>query len=260
MAGFDAPVKAAIFDIGATLVTGPPVAPNKAIAKLLNGAIPPEARLFFGAKRPLKHSPRGNDFTGAEMASVIMTRPFESADEVCAALEAEFGPIDGPTRVGVTDLWNSQASAATELDGASETVLSLKQSGIRIGLLSDIWSPYYKSVEKALPRVIEAADSIVLSCRTGCRKPEPTNFELALDELGVKPEEAVMIGDTYEHDILPALELGMRTVWVLARPDREVRSIIKVLNWHSRPPTWTVWDIREVQSLNAQLSTLNIGR
>jgi HAD superfamily hydrolase (TIGR01549 family) len=225
MASLDAPVKAAIFDIGATLITGPPVAPNKVIAGLISGA------------------------TAAEVAAVIMTTPFECADDVCRALAATFGAIDDQARDSIAELWSAQASAPREIDGASETVLALNGRGIRIGLLSDIWSPYYAGVVNALPQVIEAADAIVLSFRTGARKPHPDNFLRALSELQVEPSEAVMVGDTYEHDILPALELGMRAVWVLARPEREHEAIIKVLNGKLPAPTATVLDITEVASL-----------
>jgi len=217
--------KAAIFDIGATLVTGPPVAPNKVIAKLFNGV------------------------SAAEIASVIMTTELTCADGVCKALVTRFGTIGEEARLGIEQLWDSQSSAAQELAGSTETVLALKAKGLLIGLLSDIWNPYYESVEKALPEVIQAADAIVLSCRTGARKPNVDNFRRSLDELGVAPCEAVMIGDTYTHDILPALELGMRTVWVLARPDREAEHVIKVLNGDLPPPTVTVSNITEVATL-----------
>lgn len=195
--------RAAIFDIGATLVTGPPVAPNKVIAKLMDG------------------------IAASEVASVIMCTELTCADGVCEAIESRFGAICESARTAISELWESQASAAMEIEGATETVLALKRLGLRIGLLSDIWNPYYESVERALPEVIQAADAIVLSCRTGARKPNPDNFLRAVSELDVEPEDAVMIGDTYSHDILPALELGMRAVWVLARPDREAESIIK---------------------------------
>lgn len=217
--------RAAIFDIGATLVTGPPVAPNKVIAALMNNV------------------------SAADIASVIMTTELACADGVCEALESRFGEISSQARADICALWESQASAATEIDGATDTVLALKQRGLRIGLLSDIWNPYYESVEKALPDVIRAADGIVLSCRTGARKPNVHNFLCALEKLDVRPDEAVMIGDTYSHDILPALKLGMQAIWVLARPDRESESIIKILNGESPTPTATVSNIMEVPAL-----------
>ncbi len=157
--------------------------------------------------------------------------------------------MDASARAGIEQLWDSQATAAQALEGASDAVLALKERGLLIGLLSDIWNPYYESVKNALPQVVEAADAIVLSCRTGARKPGKDNFIRSLNELSVAPEEAVMIGDTYTHDILPALELGMRAVWVLARPDREAAEVIKVLNGEGPAPTVTVSSIGEVADL-----------
>lgn len=217
--------KAAIFDIGATLVTGPPVAPNKVIAALLDGVSP------------------------TDVASVIMTTDLASADEVCAALEQRCGAVSADARLAIRDLWDSQLSAPVEIPGATDTVLALKRQGMRIGLLSDIWNPYYAGVRNALPAVIDSADGIVLSCRTGARKPNPDNFLRALEELDVRADEAVMIGDTYSHDILPALTLGMRAVWVLARPEREAEHVIGVLNSELPSPTVTVCDISEVSEL-----------
>ena len=227
-------IRAVIFDIGATLVTGPPVAPNKVIAGLL-----------------------GN-MTAAEVASVIMTTPLRSVDETLSALEQSFGPIPEQAALGIAELWNAQAQAAIGIEGAVETVLRVKSSGVKIGLLSDIWTPYYLSVERAIPEVIAAADSIVLSFKTGYRKPDQCNFQQALMELAVEPGETVMVGDTYEHDILPAIELGMRAIWVLARPDREHNSIIRVLNGACSPPTLTVTSIAGAADvLGSPLSTLN---
>ncbi len=226
MALCNMPIKAAIFDIGATLVTGPPVAPNKVIASIIRGA------------------------TAADIGSIIMTTELESAGHACKVLEARFGEMDAQASSEISKLWHSQCTAPTELAGATETVVALKNRGLKIGLLSDIWNPYYAGVERALPRVIECADVIILSCRTGFRKPNPANFLRMLEQLDLQPEETVMIGDTYTHDILPALEIGMKAVWVLARPEREVEDIIKILNGQSPAPTATVACISEVLSLD----------
>lgn len=217
-------VRAVVFDIGATLVTGPPVAPNKVIAALVDGVTP------------------------ADVASVIMTSDFASAEQVCSALESRFGALSSSAVAGISNLWQSQMNAPEALEGASETVCTLKNRGLKIGLLSDIWNPYYAGVEAALPRVVACADSIVLSCRTGYRKPKPDNFVRSLSELGVEADEAVMVGDTYEHDIEPALKIGMRAVWVLARPDREAHSVMRMLNGEAPTPTLTVPDIAAVAS------------
>jgi FMN phosphatase YigB (HAD superfamily) len=217
-------MKAVVFDIGATLVMGPPVAPNKVIASLI-GAEP------------------------SDVAAVIMTQTLLDANEVVTALEERFGTLSKHAVDKIIDLWNSQASAAVEIPGATQTVLRLKNRGFKIGLLSDIWTPYYLSVKHAVPNIIEAADTIVLSFQTGKRKPDLFNFVRTLEGLGVQPAEAVMIGDTYEHDILPALELGMFAVWLLVRPERERESLVRILNGYLPRPSATIANILELTEL-----------
>jgi putative hydrolase of the HAD superfamily len=55
---------------------------------------------------------------------------------------------------------------------------------------------------------------IVDSTLCGVRKPDPQIFQTALDELHIKPEEAVVIGDSYDKDIYPPHTLGCKTVWL----------------------------------------------
>ena len=57
-------------------------------------------------------------------------------------------------------------------------------------------------------------DVVVASAEAGCAKPELKIFNLALEQAGCKPNEAVMIGDRLDNDIVPAKQLGMKTVWV----------------------------------------------
>ncbi len=225
MTPIDFPVKAVVFDIGATLVTGPPVAPNKVIARYFPGA------------------------SAAVIASVIMTCNLDSVHDCLGRLESHFGKPSDEAVKAISELWDSQKNCASEIESATEIVMALKERGIKIGLLSDIWRPYYESVELAIPKIVAAADAIVLSCRTGARKPSHKNFHRVAEELGVEYQDLVMVGDTYTHDILPALELGMRAVWVLARLDREAASVVDVLNGKYPRPTMTVSSINELPEL-----------
>ncbi len=49
----------------------------------------------------------------------------------------------------------------------------------------------------------------------GIGKPNPIMMRAACDELGLQPDQCVMIGDTMETDILGGTQLGMHTVLVL---------------------------------------------
>ena len=57
-------------------------------------------------------------------------------------------------------------------------------------------------------------DVIVSSAEEGVAKPDPRIFNIALTRAGCTPEQAVMIGDRIDNDIVPAKQMGMKTVWI----------------------------------------------
>ena len=54
----------------------------------------------------------------------------------------------------------------------------------------------------------------VLSGELGMGKPEPAVFLGLLDGLGADPEDSVMVGDSWERDVLGGLGAGMAAVWI----------------------------------------------
>ncbi len=60
----------------------------------------------------------------------------------------------------------------------------------------------------------------LLEAATGARsfsvgKPSPVMLRMAREQLGLQPEEVVMVGDTMETDVLGGVQAGFRTVLVL---------------------------------------------
>ena len=70
--------------------------------------------------------------------------------------------------------------------------------------------------EKRLERmgIRQYFDLIISSAEEGVAKPDPRIFNIALTRAGCKPEQAVMIGDRIDNDIVPAKQMGMKTVWI----------------------------------------------
>ena len=56
--------------------------------------------------------------------------------------------------------------------------------------------------------------SIVESAVVGVRKPNPAIFQIGVDRLGMQSEEVVVIGDSYDKDIVPATQIGCQTIWL----------------------------------------------
>ena len=84
-------------------------------------------------------------------------------------------------------------------------------------------------------------DNVIESAVVGVRKPDPQIFVLGAEALGLKPDEAVVIGDSYDKDIVPAKQAGCHTVWFKGEgwnekaydeslPDAVITELKQVLN------------------------------
>jgi putative hydrolase of the HAD superfamily len=92
-----------------------------------------------------------------------------------------------------------------------EAVLSrLLGAGLRLGVISNF--------EEWLERLLESLNVTrffevrIISGVEGLEKPDPRIFHLALDRMGVAPDESVYVGDNPMFDIEPAQEVGMLAV------------------------------------------------
>ncbi len=55
---------------------------------------------------------------------------------------------------------------------------------------------------------------VIESAVVGVRKPDPRIFELGAQALGLKPDETLVIGDSYRKDIVPAEKIGCQVLWL----------------------------------------------
>jgi putative hydrolase of the HAD superfamily len=62
--------------------------------------------------------------------------------------------------------------------------------------------------------LLDVFDCIIESSRIGIRKPEPAFYRMACGEIGVEPEEAVMLDDIGVN-LKPARDMGMTTIKVV---------------------------------------------
>ena len=61
---------------------------------------------------------------------------------------------------------------------------------------------------------LELFRHVVESAVVGIRKPDPRIFSLGVEALGLQPEEVIVVGDSYDKDIVPAHSIGCKTVWI----------------------------------------------
>lgn len=99
-------------------------------------------------------------------------------------------------------------------DDSREVIIRLKKEGYKVAIISNIYSLSGELAKKELKDFLALFDFIAFSYEFGISKPNLNIFNVTLDKLNVKPEEAVMVGNKIDKDIAPAKELGMRAILI----------------------------------------------
>ena len=86
----------------------------------------------------------------------------------------------------------------------------LKRRGFRLGVISN-WDATLEGLLRNMG-YLPYFDEVIASAAVGCRKPSKAIFEIALDRMGVKAEDAVHVGDLPEADGEGASGAGIRPI------------------------------------------------
>ncbi len=93
------------------------------------------------------------------------------------------------------------------------TLIYLKQKGYVLGVISN--GITIKQWEKLIRLDLHPFfDYVITSEEAGVEKPDKRIFELALEKMGCKAEESVMIGNKFNEDIMGALNAGISAILV----------------------------------------------
>jgi 2-haloalkanoic acid dehalogenase type II len=115
------------------------------------------------------------------------------------------------------------ARKATELErvrlyeDAVPTVRALRSQGIKTAVLTTVPSWLF---EQVLEDNNVKIDFICTAREARAVKPNPQIYRTVLEKFGVKPNEALMVGDTPKIDIIPPKKLGMKTA-LLCRGEKK---------------------------------------
>mgnify|MGYP001809790408 CR=1 FL=1 len=193
------------FDIGATLIDGPNLAPARQLQQLLGLS----------------------DLLRKEIDTRLLTGGLSSRLDLVEYLRAETKLGWQPCQDAVEAVWRSQAQEPRAVVGAAELLHALRNQAVPYGFISNIWAPYADAFRRLFGELAEGR-SAILSYQRGVAKPDPEIYRQALEAGAHNPTQCVMIGDSYDNDMEPAIALGMRTVWLLHRPAKEKPFLEKV--------------------------------
>lgn len=125
----------------------------------------------------------------------------------------EFGKIDYKIlAAGIIGYRRAKEGTLALYPHVQLTLTALARMGIRMAVVSDaprlpVWLRICGLGLQHYFDVVVAFDD------TGVKKPDPRPFLKALEHLKIKPEEAIMIGDWAERDMVGANKVGLTTVF-----------------------------------------------
>lgn len=213
-------IRAVLFDLGDTLWHFPKLPPlDVLVAQGTERSKELLRRWGFNPDGQLETLARDAYYTAQSAEMEAYRSHLKSPDpavvlrEVAAQRGAELTPEQAQ------ELWEActpsgQVLSRTPYEDAVDTLRWVREQGYRLGVITNTLfggQPLRNEfVEEGFDRHVEV---LIASCDVGYMKPHPQIFRLALDALGVSPEETVMVGDSLYADVGGAKPLGMTAVW-----------------------------------------------
>jgi HAD superfamily hydrolase (TIGR01509 family) len=159
--------------------------------------------------------------------------------DIIVSTTAHFGvDLHGETQMQAARAYAAGVgSEAVPLKGAREMLRTLKQRGLRLGLLSNTtWPGQFHREAMQDAGLFEFLDETVFSSDVDLWKPNTPAFRYGVERLGISPAEAVFVGDLPEVDVAGAQRAGLRAVWVATdgiklgdvRPDAVVHRLAEL--------------------------------
>ena len=164
-------IKAVFFDLGGVLVRTEFQAPRQQLAERLGMEYDDLVKIVFDSDSGIKATT--GEISSDEHWDSVLKRLKRPASEL-VAIRDEFFAGDIVDR--------------TLLD----YIRSLRGK-FKTGLISNAWSGLRDFIVRE--KFDDAFDKIIISAEVGAAKPEPKIFQIALEQLGVSPNEAVFVDD-----------------------------------------------------------------
>lgn len=215
--------KGVFFDAGDTLITADP--PVNEVALTVAGQLFPDlapalllsalaaARAFF-IRYYLNYSAQREDRLLADMAQAMRTALRERAD-----VDIDFLPFVRQVRDSIR---------YRPFPDVLPVLRSLREWGKKLAVVSN-WDP-------ALPVLLtelglaEFFAFILPSAKVGVEKPDVRIFKLALQRLGLRPEEVAHVGDQYEADVVGARAVGITPILLDRKGKARYQDVICISN------------------------------
>jgi epoxide hydrolase-like predicted phosphatase len=164
-------IRAVFFDLGGVLLRTEFQAPRQQLAERLGMEYDDLVKIVFDSDSGIKATM--GEISSEQHWDSVMRRLKRPASEL-PAIRAEF-------------------FAGDILDRTLLDCLRSLRGKYKTGLISNAWGDLRDFIVRE--KFDDAFDRLIISAEVGAAKPEPKIFQIALEQFGVKPKEAVFVDD-----------------------------------------------------------------
>ncbi len=120
---------------------------------------------------------------------------------------------DGRIEALVTEFSRRREGSVTLPKENRDALIKLKKAGVSLALVTNGQGDAQRDKVNRFG-LDSIFDSIVIEGEIGIGKPDWTIYQLALESLHATTEQAVMVGDNWEWEVVAPLQHGLRALWV----------------------------------------------
>lgn len=226
---------AVIFDLFGTLVPNMSLSEHRAVltrmAHVLSAPSDDFTQLWFD--------------TFNERSTGIFQSPDDNVAYICRTLGISVNETKAKRATRIR--FDYSVRSMVPRSDAIETLSHLQCEGFKTGVISDC-SAEVPAIWKDTP-FVKLIDVAVFSCLVGVKKPDPRIYQLTANQLGIKPEKCLYIGDGSSQELTGASQVGMHAV-LLCLPAEHGADEHRIGSEHEE------WDGPTISSLTEVLTLL----
>lgn len=139
---------------------------------------------------------------------------YRKKSEVFESFFDTFAISNRPSYKEMEEFWVSRfPEGVRPLPGVAEMLRFLKNKGLKLGVVTNGFSPILQNSKIDHAEIRDYFDLIVVSKEIGIEKPDRGIFDYAIDQLSLKADACIFVGDHLINDIYGSKNAGMTAVW-----------------------------------------------
>jgi putative hydrolase of the HAD superfamily len=144
-------------------------------------------------------------------------------------------------------LFDSERRELRPRSDLKETMLSLKEMGLKLGVISNKLSDDFARERLRLYGIAGFMDCVVTSVETGIRKPDKRIFCIGAERLGLTPASCAYIGDRISRDVIGSRNAGMGMVILIRWAESEKKDAHLLLP--ENEPDFRIDGLKEIPAI-----------